>query len=128
MRLLFLVPMYYIQTIEGAAVKLVRSDQFRYSFKFENGVSNDQKWYFLDNGNGYFQIVNIEYRVFLSCDLDKKLVAIPKSLADDSQKWSAVRNGIFFNMVNKLYKVYLGSSNGIPAVSTKPYSLFLLLA
>ena len=134
MRLLFLVPMYYIQNSNGYALDLFRtgSGGTRYkstsNLRFQSTISSSAIWYFLDNGKGYFQIVNYEYRQFLSCDFDNNLALIPKSLADDSQKWSVEKSRY---LVNKLCKLYLGitDADGMPALTTNnKFRLSLVLA
>ena len=137
MRLLLIVPMYYIND-GGNRLDLYTTgtgrirDKITYNLKFgEQTLLPAATWYFLDNGNGTFKIVNLKYRKFLFCGLNNKLAVNDKSFDNDNQVWSADIYGR--NLLNKLCNVYLGIStsgitNGMPALSTKPYTLRLILA
>lgn len=137
LRFLFLVPMYFIRNFNGHSMDLFLTgsmgfrDKITYNFRYESTGTDSAKWYFLDNGNGTFKIVNYKYRKFLFCGQNNKLAVNDKSFNNDNQVWSTDIYGVF--LLNKLCNVYLGISTsgitkGMPALSTNKYRLTLTLA
>ena len=129
--------MYFIRNSYGYSLELFRTgsgrirDKFIYNLRYEGTGQDSAKWYFLDNGNGTFKIVNLKYRYFLFCGQNNKLAVNDKSFNNDNQVWSTDIYGVF--LLNKLCNVYLGMSNsgitsGQPALSTNKYRLTLTLA
>ena len=79
---------------------------------------NAQKWYFLDKGGGFFQIINVHYRYKLESYGGKYIKVYDENKDDDYQKWSI--NGQ--HLRNKAWpNVYLTNSKGDPQASSEPY-------
>ena len=126
-------PIFYLKNSDGNCLTQYRtglgtkSSQYVYNnMNFQTCSNSDsQKWYFLDKGNGYFQIINLSFRYQLDCSNSNSVYLNYNSYDNDNQKWSSNGN----NLQNKAYtNAYLTNNSGTPGLSIWSYSWNLQLA
>ena len=86
-------------------------------FKSCNKSDNAQKWFFVDKGLGFSQIINVNSKFNLECSGNNAYLN-SKTYDNDYQLWTS--KGRYLR--NKAFPdAYLTNNNGNPAVSSAPY-------